>query len=100
MPVPVLVQVFAAAGGRCECTQTGCHGNAGRCGHERPGHRLVAAPRDGSVPEQAAWRVQVEDLAAWCGPCLDVAGRRGRAERAAVQPVTEELFAIEIEGAA
>jgi hypothetical protein len=81
VPSPVLVQVVTAAGHRCECTRTGCHGRADRCGRGLPAHRLVAAPRDITVPAHAAWRVPVAELAAWCDRCHEhgqTAGRRAR----------------------
>lgn len=66
---PLLVQVVTAAGGQCECTRRGCHGQAARCEQETPRVRLIAAPRDVSVAPHAAWRVPVEELAAWCERC-------------------------------
>jgi hypothetical protein len=94
VPAPVWVQVVAAAEGRCECTQTGCHTKQqARCPQQgQAGRALVAAPRDTTIPGYAAWRVPVGELAAWCPACLQVAGSRARRARAESQPTTEVLF--------
>jgi hypothetical protein len=91
--VPVLVRVVTAAGGRCECTGRGCHSTKeARCPHESPAWRLTAAPRDLSGPAFAAWRVPVEQLAAWCSPCLDHGQRLAARARAAAAPMTGDLL--------
>ncbi len=91
--VPVLVRVVTTAGGRCECTGSRCHGaKDARCAHEAPAWRLTAAPRDPSVPLSTAWRVSVDQLAAWCGPCLDRAQRLAARTRAAASPATGDLL--------
>ena len=83
---PLLVQVVTAGGGQCECTRRGCHGRAERCEHETPQFRLIAAPRDVTVAPHAAWRVPVEELAAWCERCYARARAEGqRARDAAAQ---------------
>ena len=81
---PVLVAVVTAAGRRCECTRVGCHGKTARCERAMPGHRLVAAPRDVTTPEHAAWRLPVAELAAWCSRCHDHAMAEARRARQAV----------------
>ncbi len=71
--------VARAFGWRCSCTGVCGRTHArteGRCPAESPRERLYAAPSDLAVPEQAAHRVPVGDLALWCGPCLDSARRR------------------------
>jgi len=94
IPTPVLVQVIAASGHRCQCVGAcGRDHSTGRCIHRhvlRHGGRLVAAPADPAVPAHRAYRTPVEALAAWCGPCLDRARRR-----AAARPAnTPTLFEI------
>lgn len=95
---PTWVHVVTVAGRRCECA--GACGRAhrdaaGRCasvhGRVRP---LFAAPRDPAVPAGSAWRAPVEALAAWCGPCLDSAGRR--AVLPAVVTVAERLPVLDV----
>lgn len=84
--VPVLVQVVTRAGHQCECTNRGCHGRVERCERTHPQVRLIAAPRDARVAVHAAWRVPVEELAAWCPSCCERAqasARRQRVEDAA-----------------
>jgi hypothetical protein len=80
---PVLVQVVTTAGHRCECVGKGCHGKSARCARTMPGHRLVAAPRDVTTPEHAAWRLPVRELAAWCQRCHDHAMAEARRARQA-----------------
>jgi hypothetical protein len=80
---PVLVQVVTRAGRRCECTGRGCHGRTERCERALPAVRLLAAPRDVSVPVHAAWRIPTEELAAWCGRCFDHAQAQARRARTA-----------------
>jgi hypothetical protein len=98
--------VVDRAEGRCECTgQCGRrHQDAPRvsaarrssaprrCGNGRVnGRRLVAAPADPAVPAYAAARVPFEQLAAWCGGCLDDA-RRAAARPAAPAEPLDGLF--------
>lgn len=90
--VPVLVEVVSRAGRRCECAGA-CgrkHKDAGgRCATEHgTSHPLFAAPRDPAVPEHTAWRVPVEELSAWCSPCLDAA-RRATARQVAARRAAE-----------
>jgi hypothetical protein len=83
------VQVVTAADGRCECAGS-CgrdhRAGGGRCprGHAAAAvlgqssdltTRLYVAPADPAVPTHQAYRVPVEDLTAWCRPCLDGAQR-------------------------
>jgi hypothetical protein len=84
LPTPTYVEVITRADRTCQCV--------GACGRRHPaeygrctrGHartlrdKLYAAPADPSTPEREAWRVAVEDLTAWCRPCLDGAQRRAK----------------------
>lgn len=80
-------QVMEAASWRCQCT--------GQCGnthaktehrcereHDRYGRggtvRLTAAPADPSTDVQAAARLPVAKLRAWCGPCRSQTARTNR----------------------
>jgi hypothetical protein len=89
-------RVIEAAGGRCEYTgacgsEHSCTG--GRCpaGH-RTTARLYAAPRDPTVDRDIAWRVPPEQLAAWCGTCLDAARRPPSADPP--HPPGEDLLSL------
>jgi len=103
---PLWRTVIAAAAGRCTCTGACGRSHAaskkaraagiasdGRCRVEAPAARLFAAPVDMSVPAEQAYRVPVEALTAWCGPCLDVARRQHRPAPVAVE--TGALFALD-----
>jgi hypothetical protein len=106
IPAPTYVHVVTAAGRRCECTgscgrdHTARHGD-GRCpvgAGLRAGARLVAAPTDPAVPAHQAYRVPVEGLSAWCGPCLDRARRLAAASRPVTPTDIPSLFEIDITG--
>jgi hypothetical protein len=98
VPAPTWVHVVTVAGRRCECAGA-CgrahKGTGGRCvsehGRARP---LYAAPRDPGVPAGSAWRLPVEELAAWCGPCLDAARRRATLPVTAT--VAEQLAVVDV----
>jgi hypothetical protein len=95
---PVLVAVVTAAGRRCECTRPGCHGRSQRWERTLPPARLLTAPRDVTVPTDAAWRLSVEELAAWCQRCHDHALAEARRPRRAVlraeSPAVLRLFDV------
>ncbi len=103
LATPTWVLVVTVAGRRCECA--GACGRAhaegaGRCARGMGGgvvHRLFAAPRDPGVPAVSAWRVPVEDLAAWCATCLDAA-RRAAARTTAPRDVDQVAGLFEPSG--
>jgi hypothetical protein len=82
-------KVMTAAGFRCQCTGA-CgnphHSGAGRCPREHDRYaskrrgpiRLTAAPADPATPAQAAARLPVAALRAWCSDCRDGAARAAR----------------------
>ena len=77
-------RVVAQAVGRCQC-EGACgrrHAKSqGRCTAGLaavPAARLFVAASDPYVDPERAWRLPVEQLSAWCGPCLDGARRAAR----------------------
>lgn len=109
VPTPAWVHAVTVAGHRCQCTGS-CgrdhsrnHGD-GRCqvgGDLVSAARLYAAPTDPAVPAAQAFRVPVEGLSAWCGPCLDRARRLATARRPVTPAdVPESLFDLTAGGAA
>jgi hypothetical protein len=108
----IYVQVITAAGGTCECAGV-CgrdhRSGGGRCarGHAAAGvlgesvdlmTRLYAAPADPSVPAHQAYRVPIEDLTAWCGPCLDGAQRLAKAAATTDPASVPSLFDLDSPG--
>src|SRR3954452_5930044 len=93
-------QVIDRAAGVCQCE--------GACGrrHARTGGRctvgqaafqpvpLYVAPSDPTVPTDQAWRLRHDQLAAWCGQCLDDARPRHRTTPRAPVTETGDLFAL------
>ena len=101
---PTWVHVVTLAGRTCECTGVCGRSHAAAGGRCDRGHRhlvrdqLVVAPADPGVPPARAWRTPVEELAAWCGPCLDQARRQART--APIPEQTTPLLAIDCTGGA
>lgn len=104
IPAPTWVHVVTVAERRCQCTgacgrdhsRRGRHADGdGQCpvGSERiTRDRLVAAPADPAIPAARAYRVPVEGLQAWCGPCLDRARRLATAPRRGPASTDPSLF--------